>query len=75
MFKTFATIAAVASNGNGTSAPLRTGALLPGQEWPPPSSALASRLLLQLSCAAALLAFGYWLLRLWGWSQGQPLPA
>ena len=23
----------------------------------------------------ARLAFGYWLLRLWGWSQGQPLPA
>ena len=36
---------------------------------------LAPRRLLQLACAAAVLAFGYWLLRLWGWSQGQPLPA
>ena len=36
---------------------------------------LESSRLLQLACAAALLAFGYWLLRLWGWSQGQPLPA
>ena len=36
---------------------------------------LAPGRLLQLACAAALLAFGYWLLRLWAWSQGQPLPA
>ena len=36
---------------------------------------LQSRLLLELACAGAVPAFGYWLLRLWSWSQGQPLPA
>ena len=36
---------------------------------------LVPRRLLQLACAAAVLAFAYWLLRLWSWSQGHPLPA
>ncbi len=34
----------------------------------------SARSLLQGSCALALLGLGYWLLRLWGWSHGQPLP-
>lgn len=29
---------------------------------------------LQGACLLATLALGYWLWRLWGWSQGQPLP-
>lgn len=36
---------------------------------------LQSRQMLQQACAVAVLAFGYWLLRLWAWNQGQPLPA
>ena len=35
---------------------------------------LARRPLLQGAVGLAALAAGYWLLRLWSWSHGQPLP-
>ncbi|MCP9882564.1 DUF2752 domain-containing protein [Cyanobium sp. Alchichica 3B3-8F6] len=35
---------------------------------------LSRRPLLQGAVVLAALAVGYWLLRLWGWSHGQPLP-
>lgn len=35
---------------------------------------LARRPLLQGATSLAVLALGYWLLRLWSWSHGQPLP-
>ncbi len=35
---------------------------------------LSRRPLLQGAVVLAALGVGYWLLRLWGWSHGQPLP-
>lgn len=43
------------------------GWLLLGGRW-------LDRLLIQGGCGVALLGLGYWLLRIWSWSNGQPLP-
>ena len=55
--------------------PVLVGLALALGLWTLLGGRLASRQLLQLACAAAVLAFAYWLLRLWSWSQGHPLPA